>query len=147
MWTISKWQAKQKTLTQCGKYSWKTLILENQHHFLTMYFWAALKENVRSARILWIIQQYVRIKDFCRGYRKIARNKGTGKPDAETISSWSYDMEVHAKKCVDRYCELANKTTEAIIQSRNTMHVLSSIQRRRQWISGRIVHSLLTHCF
>ena len=25
------------------------------------------------------------------------------------ISSWSYDMEGHAKKCVERYCELANK--------------------------------------
>ena len=26
-------------------------------------------------------------------------------------SSWSYDMEGHAKKCVERYCELAKKTT------------------------------------
>ena len=29
-----------------------------------------------------------------------------------SISSWSYDMEGHAKKCVERYCELANKTTQ-----------------------------------
>ena len=28
------------------------------------------------------------------------------------ISSWSYDMEGHAKQCVERYCELANKTTQ-----------------------------------
>ena len=28
-----------------------------------------------------------------------------------SISSWSYDMEGHAKKCVELYCELANKTT------------------------------------
>ena len=27
------------------------------------------------------------------------------------ISSWSNDMAGHAKKCVERYCELANKTT------------------------------------
>ena len=27
------------------------------------------------------------------------------------ISSWSYDMEGHAKECVERYCELTNKTT------------------------------------
>ena len=33
--------------------SWKTLIWENQHHFLTMKIWVALKENVKSARILW----------------------------------------------------------------------------------------------
>ena len=30
------------------------------------------------------------------------------------ISSWSYDMEGHAKKCVQRYCELANKTTQQL---------------------------------
>ena len=37
-------------------------------------------------------------------------------PSSETpnISSWSYDMEGHAKKCVERYCELANKTTEQL---------------------------------
>ena len=28
------------------------------------------------------------------------------------ISSWSYDMEGHAKKCVERYSELAIKTTQ-----------------------------------
>ena len=30
------------------------------------------------------------------------------------ISSWSYDMEGHAKKCVERYCELASKTTQQL---------------------------------
>ena len=30
------------------------------------------------------------------------------------ISSWSYDMEGHAKKCVERYCGLTNKTTQQI---------------------------------
>ena len=30
------------------------------------------------------------------------------------ISSWSYDMEGHTKKCVERYCELANKTTQQL---------------------------------
>ena len=30
------------------------------------------------------------------------------------ISSWSYDMKGHAKKCVERYCELANKTTQQL---------------------------------
>ena len=31
-----------------------------------------------------------------------------------SISSWSYDMEGHAKKCVERYCELANRTTQQL---------------------------------
>ena len=30
------------------------------------------------------------------------------------ISTWSYDMEGHAKKCVERYCELANWTTQQL---------------------------------
>ena len=32
--------------------------------------------------------------------------RASGKPDAEIISSWSCDMEGHAKNCVDRYCKL-----------------------------------------
>ena len=30
------------------------------------------------------------------------------------LSSWSYDMEGHAKKCEERYCELSNKTTQQL---------------------------------
>ena len=30
------------------------------------------------------------------------------------ISSWSCDMAGHAKKCVERYCELAKKTTQQL---------------------------------
>ena len=30
------------------------------------------------------------------------------------ISSWSCDMAGHAKKCVERYCELANRTTQQL---------------------------------
>ena len=43
---------------------------------------------------------------------KLPKNKSHGERDAETISSLSYEMEVHAKKCVERYCKLANITTE-----------------------------------
>ena len=28
------------------------------------------------------------------------------------VSSWSYEMEDHAKKCAERCCKLANKTTQ-----------------------------------
>ena len=47
---------------------------------------------------------------------KSPETKATEKPDAKTISSWSYDMEGHAKKCVDRYCKLANKTTQQLFK-------------------------------
>ena len=31
-----------------------------------------------------------------------------------SISQWSYDMEGHAKNCVERYCELSNETTQQL---------------------------------
>ena len=37
-------------------------------------------------------------------------------PQNLRISSWSYDMAGHAKKCVERYCELANKTTQQLFK-------------------------------
>ena len=40
--------------------------------------------------------------------------RASGKFDAEIMSSWSYDMERHGKKCVERYCELANRTTQQL---------------------------------
>ena len=30
------------------------------------------------------------------------------------ISAWSYEMEGHARKCVERYCELASRTTQQL---------------------------------
>ena len=35
-------------------------------------------------------------------------------PQNLRISSWSHDMARHAKQCVERYCELANKTTQQL---------------------------------
>ena len=35
-------------------------------------------------------------------------------PQNLRVSSWSYDMAGKAKKCVERYCELANKTTQQL---------------------------------
>ena len=60
-------------------------------------------------------------KDIVDNYRNIFVSKisagATEKlPCSEnlSISSWSYDMEGHAKKCVERHCESANKTTQQL---------------------------------
>ena len=42
------------------------------------------------------------------------RTKKLPYPENFGISSWSFDMEGHAKKCVERYCELANRTTQQL---------------------------------
>ena len=38
---------------------------------------------------------------------------GWEKPHAKTIA-WPYDMEGHAQKCAERFCELANKKAEQL---------------------------------
>ena len=35
-------------------------------------------------------------------------------PQNLRASSWSYDMACHTEKCVERYCELVNKTTQQL---------------------------------
>ena len=60
-------------------------------------------------------------KDIVDNYRRMFESRisagalvklpSTGKLDAN-ISSWSCDMEGHAKKCVERFFELANETTQ-----------------------------------
>ena len=60
-------------------------------------------------------------KDIVDNYRTMFESRisarGSEKspfPQNLRISSWSYDMAGHAKKCVERYCELANKTTQQL---------------------------------
>ena len=116
-----------------SKFSWKTLIWENQHHFLTMYIWVALKKRVSNQKgYCRKLQKYVRIQDFCWSKENLP-TRASGKLDAETISSWSHDMESHAKKCVEGYCEVANKTTKL----RHHVWMIINL-KKKNWISWRI---------
>ena len=60
-------------------------------------------------------------KDIVDNYRtmfesRISAGETEKLPCSENlrISWWSYDMEGHAEKCVERYCELANKTIQQL---------------------------------
>ena len=58
--------------------------------------------------------------------------RASGKPDAETISSWPYDMEGHAEKCVERCCELANKTTQQLFQVKRHAWMTINLKKRKK---------------
>ena len=78
--------------------------------------------QLRGLPVLWISREVWSNRGyFCQEYGKLPETKATEKLDAETVSSWSYDMEGHAKKCVERYCELANKTTQQLCKVSNSM--------------------------
>ena len=51
---------------------------------------------------------------ICEGTGKLSASKATVNLDAETVSSWSYDTEGHAKKRVERCCELAIEAAEQL---------------------------------
>ena len=66
-------------------------------------------------------RQFEISKDTVDNYRTKFESRSSAErteklPYSENVrlSSWSYDMEGHAKKCVERYCELADKTTQQL---------------------------------
>ena len=83
----------------------------------------------------WTIHKNVRITYFCWSNREI-----TGMAKNLTHKPWRgpYDMEVHAQKCVERYCEW---------HTRKWSNFRPLVQSGRTWISPRIVRSFITNCF
>ena len=79
-----------------------------------MYIWVALKESVKISKDIVANYRDMFESRISAGAKEKLPTRASGKLDAETASSWSYDMEGHAKKCVERYCELANKTTQKL---------------------------------
>ena len=55
-------------------------------------------------------------KDIVDNYRAMFESRNEKLPCSENIrtSSWYYHIEGHAKKFVERYCELANKMTQQL---------------------------------
>ena len=74
-----------------------------------MYTWAALKDNVKQEKNT--VDNYRTMFESRISAEKVAKLPF---PQNLRISSWSYDMAGHAKKCVERFCELANKTTQQL---------------------------------
>ena len=87
----------------------KKLIWENQNLFLD-------HENLACTQRQCEISKD--IVDKCRTMFESRISAGATEklPCSENmcISSWPYDMEGHATKCVERYCELAKRTTQQL---------------------------------
>ena len=121
MWSILNWLERNRTSITLGQYSWKTLNEGEPTSFLDHVYLGCTEKRMSDLQgYCWWLQKYVRIKDFCRGYRKKCHKQ---KPRWNLMPKQYLNghMEGHGRKCVERCCELTNKTT-AIIQSRNAMH-------------------------
>ena len=77
------------------------------------------------------LQKCFRIKDFCLDYWKIQKQKATVKPDAETISSWFFEIWEVMQRNAWRYCEFANKTIEQCFKSqRHAWKIINSKKKK-----------------
>ena len=76
-----------------------------------MYTWDVL--SVNANRIETIIEQYTEMFESRISAGAKEKLPGWQKPHAQSVA-WSYDMERHAQKCVERYCEWANKRVEQL---------------------------------
>ena len=100
---------KKQNLDPMWKLLNKEVIWENQHLSWIMYIWVALNDNAKQAKILWTITEPCSNREFLRENQ---RNCHTLK--IFVVSSCFCDMAGRAKKCVERYCELVNKTTQQL---------------------------------
>ena len=103
------WLERNKILIRCGKYSTKKSILGEPTSFLDHVYLGCTQRKCEIS------------KDIMDNYRTMFESRiSAGRleklpfPQNIRISSWSYDMAGHAKKCVERYCELANNTTQQL---------------------------------
>ena len=83
----------------------KQVDLGDQQNSSTTSIWVVLNGNAKQAKILSTISTICSNQECQQEQQKkyLARRES----DAN-ISASSYDMECFAKKCVERYCELAN---------------------------------------
>ena len=109
MWTISKLTGKKQNINPMWKLLIQEVDLGEPTSFLDHVYLGCTQRQCHTS------------KDIVDNHRTMFESRisagGTEKlPYSEIlrISSWFYDMEGHAKKCVERYCELANKTTQQL---------------------------------
>ena len=95
---------------------WKCFFVNREKDFSCQCMWTrrecqTRKEIVDKYRNMFVSTISAGAKEKLLYSEKLGAN----------ISSWSYDMEGLAKKCVERYCELAHRNNSTVIQSRNSM--------------------------
>ena len=122
---------------------WKVLntevdLLEPTSFLGSCILWAALEDNAKEAKMLWTITEPCSNLQFPRVSREITI------PSKSSFSSLSYDMAGHAKKCVQRYFELANKTTQQLYEV--STPCIDDHHFKKEEICWRIVKYLLSKC-
>ena len=108
MWMTSNWLERNKNIDPMWKVLNKDIDLGEPTSFLDHVYLGCTQRQCEISK--YIVDTY---RTMCEtrisaGVEKLPFTQNL------YISSWSCDTEGHAKKCVERYCELANKTTQQL---------------------------------
>ena len=106
-----KMAGKKQNLAPMWKKLMKDVDIEEPQSFLDHVYLGCTKRECKPNEK--IIEQYNKMFESRISAGATEKLPGWDKPRAKT-SAWSYDMEGHARKCVERYFELANKKTEQL---------------------------------
>ena len=113
MWTILKMAWKK---AECG-FMWKKLMkhvdLDQPTSFLDDVHLGCTQRECKPNGTMK--EKYKEMFESRISASAIEKLPGWEKSHAKTVA-WSYDMEGHAQKCVERYCEIANKKTEQLYE-------------------------------
>ena len=109
MWMTSNWLARKQNIDPVWKLINKEVDLAEPTSFLDHENLGCTQRECEISKD--IVDNYIAMFES-----RISAGATEKLPHSENfrISSWSYDMEGHAKNCVERYCELANKTTQQL---------------------------------
>ena len=100
-----KWLERSRTWIPCGR-NWKHADIDERTSFLDHVYLGCTQRECKPNET--IIEKYTKMFGSRISAGATEKLPGWQKLHAQT-GAWSYDMEGHAQKCVERYCELANK--------------------------------------
>ena len=109
---------KKQNMFSMWKKLMKNVDIDEFTSFLDHVHWGCIQWECKPNETL--IEQYTKMFESRISAGATEKLLGWQKPHAQTVA-WSYDMEGHARKCVGRYCELANKKCGATLQSFATL--------------------------
>ena len=143
VWMTSKWLEKKQNMTPCGKKKkmLRNVILTNQHHFLTIYFWNVLNVNVKLMKQLLNDKQVFELRISAGATEKLPQWKRLTQKCGLNLR--------HGRTCSKmRWAILWTDKQEsgAALQSFKSLIGWPSIQAGRTRICWWIVRSLLTNC-
>ena len=112
IWTTYKLAGKKQNIDPMWKVLNKELDLGEPTSFLDhVYLGCTQRQCERSKDI---VDNYRTMFESRISAGATENNEKTSLEQKRCISAWSCDMEGHAKKCVERQCELANRTTQQL---------------------------------